>query len=58
MLKSIKPKKLDLLNKGLWMRLNYKNINSGKESYLKTELEDKEIIWEFGSDMLNLRRDC
>lgn len=57
MLKSIKLKRLDLHNKELWMRLNYKNINLGKESYLKTELEDKEIIWEFGSDMLNLKKD-
>ena len=57
MLKYIKQKKLDLHNKGLWMKLNYRNTNSEKEFYLKIELEDKGIIWEFGLDMLNLKKD-
>lgn len=37
MQKYIKQKKLDLHNKELWMKLNYKNINLEKEYYLKIE---------------------
>lgn len=57
MLKFIRPKKYDLHNSVSWMRQNYRNINLEKGYYLRIESEDKGIIWEFGLDMLNLRKD-